>query len=87
MKTTTTTTSASSQMRSKINSFMVNVNKLDEFVHKQTHSKEFGTVRHHIPAWETKNGKRKFVVSKSPVIRNGVYTCSGLRAALIKACV
>lgn len=87
MKTTTTQKSTSeSTMKSKITSFMSNVNKLDEFIHKRTHSKEFGTVRHHCPAWESANGKRKFVVSNSPVIRGGVYTFNGLREALIKAC-
>lgn len=70
----------------KIASFMTNVNKLDEFVHRQTHNKDFGTVRLVTPAWEAKNGKRKFAVSKSPVIRNGTYTLGGLRKALLEAC-
>ena len=53
MKTTKTTKWA-------VESFLKNVNKLDKFVHTQTHSEKFGTVKLVKSATESKNGKRMF---------------------------
>lgn len=66
-----------------IRSFLENVNKLDKFVHKQTHSEKFGTVKLVKAATESKNGKRMFSVKNSTVVKNGSYTLGGLREKLM----
>lgn len=66
-----------------VESFMTNVNKLDKFVHLQTHSEKFGTVKLLKAAYETKNGKRMFSVKNSPVIKSGSYSLGGLRKKLL----
>lgn len=66
-----------------IRSFLENVNKLDKFVHKQTHSEKFGTVKLIKAATESKNGKRMFSVKNSTVVKNGSYTLGGLREKLM----
>ena len=76
MKTTKTT-------KYMVRSFLENVNKLDKFVHKQTHSEKFGTVKLVKAATETKNGKRMFSVKNSTVVKNGSYTLGGLREKLM----
>ena len=76
MKTTKTT-------KYMVRSFLENVNKLDKFVHKQTHSEKFGTVKLVKAATESKNGKRMFSVKNSSVVKNGSYTLSGLREKLM----
>ena len=76
MKTTKTT-------KYMVRSFLENVNKLDKFVHKQTHSEKFGTVKLVKAATETKNGKRMFSVKNSSVVKNGSYTLGGLREKLM----
>ena len=76
MKTTKTT-------KWTVESFLKNVNKLDKFVHTQTHSEKFGTVKLVKSATESKNGKRMFSVKNSSVVKNGRYTLSGLRERLM----
>ena len=76
MKTTKTTKRA-------VESFMSNVNKLDKFVHTQTHSEKFGTVKLVKAATESKNGKRMFSVKNSSVVKNGSYTLGRLREKLM----
>ena len=76
MKTTKTT-------KYMVSSFLENVNKLDKFVHKQTHSEKFGTVKLVKTATESKNGKRMFSVKNSTVVKNGSYTLGGLREKLM----
>ena len=76
MKTTKTT-------KWTVESFLKNVNKLDKFVHTQTHSEKFGTVKLVKSATESKNGKRMFSVKNSSVVKNGSYTLSGLREKLM----
>ena len=76
MKTTKTT-------KWTVESFLKNVSKLDKFVHTQTHSEKFGTVKLVKSATESKNGKRMFSVKNSSVVNNGSYTLSGLRAKLM----
>ena len=76
MKTTKTT-------KYMVRSFLENVNKLDKFVHKQTHSDKFGTVKLVKAATESKNGKRMFSVKNSTVVKNGSYTLGGLREKLM----
>ena len=66
-----------------VESFMTNVNKLDKFVHLQTHSEKFGTVKLVKTATESKNGKRMFSVKNSTVVKNGSYTLGGLREKLM----
>ena len=66
-----------------VESFMTNVNKLDKFVHLQTHSEKFGTVKLVKAATESKNGKRMFSVKNSTVVKNGSYTLGGLREKLM----
>ena len=79
MKTTKTTKTT----KWTVESFLKNVNKLDKFVHTQTHSEKFGTVKLVKSATESKNGKRMFSVKNSSVVKNGSYTLSGLRAKLM----
>ena len=79
MKTTKTTKTT----KYMVSSFLENVNKLDKFVHKQTHSEKFGTVKLVKSATESKNGKRMFSVKNSSVVKNGSYTLSGLREKLM----
>ena len=76
MKTTKTT-------KYMVKSFLENVNKLDKFVHKQTHSEKFGTVKLVKAATESKNGKRMFSVKNSTIVKNGSYTLGGLREKLM----
>lgn len=76
MKTTKTT-------KYMVSSFLENVNKLDKFVHKQTHSEKFGTVKLVKAATESKNGKRMFSMKNSTVVKNGSYTLGGLREKLM----
>ena len=76
MKTTKTT-------KYMVRSFLENVNKLDKFVHTQTHSEKFGTVKLVKAATESKNGKRMFSVKNSSVVKNGSYTLGGLRERLM----
>ena len=76
MKTTKTT-------KYMVSSFLENVNKLDKFVHKQTHSEKFCTVKLVKAATESKNGKRMFSVKNSTVVKNGSYTLGGLREKLM----
>ena len=76
MKTTKTT-------KWTVESFLKNVNKLDKFVHTQTHSEKFGTVKLVKSATESKNGKRMFSVKNSLAVKNGRYTLGGLRAKLM----
>ena len=76
MKTTKTT-------KYMVRSFLENVNKLDKFVHKQTHSEKFGTVKLVKAAAESKNGKRMFSVKNSTVGKNGSYTLGRLREKLM----
>ena len=76
MKTTKTT-------KWTVESFLKNVNKLDKFVHTQTHSEKFGTVKLVKSATESKNGKRMFSVKNSTVVKNGSYTLGGLREKLM----
>lgn len=65
-----------------VDSFMSNINKCDEFVHRKSHSEIFGTVELKTPAYLTKNGKRVFSLSKSPIgLHSGSYTYAGLRKA------
>lgn len=63
-----------------VRSFMSNVDKLDKYVHTQTHS-DLGSVRLVKAAYENK-GKRKFAV-KSNVINSGSYTRAGLMKAFL----
>lgn len=67
----------------RVNSFMSNVNKLDMYVHRQTHDENFGTVKLVKSASEN-NGKRKFSV-KNSIIRSGSYSYAGLKAKLLDA--
>lgn len=66
-----------------IRSFLENVNRLDKFVHTQTHSEKFGTVKLVKSATESKNGKRMFSVKNSSVVKNGSYSLGGLREKLM----
>lgn len=68
----------------KLRSFMSNVNKLDMYVHRRTHSDIFGTVKLVKSALENK-GKRKFSVSKSELIPSGSYTYSTLKTKFADA--
>ena len=79
MKTTKTTKTT----KWAVESFLKNVNKLDKFVHTQTHSEKFGTVKLVKAAIESKNGKRMFSVKNSSVVKNGRYTLGGLRERLM----
>ena len=79
MKTTKTTKTA----KWAVESFLKNVNKLDKFVHTQTHSEKFGTVKLIKAATESKNGKRMFSVKNSSVVKNGSYTLGRLREKLM----
>ena len=63
-----------------VRTFMSNVDKLDKYVHTQTHS-DLGSVRLVKAAYENK-GKRKFAV-KSNVIQSGSYTRAGLMNAFM----
>ena len=76
MKTTKTT-------KWTVEQFLKNVSKLDKFVHTQTHSEKFGTVKLVKAATESKNGKRMFSVKNSTVVKNGSYTLGGLREKLM----
>lgn len=66
-----------------VRSFMSNVNKLDKYVHRQTHSEDFGTVILKQSASESRSGKRVFAVKNSPVLKSGSYSLSGLRDRLL----
>lgn len=69
----------------KVRSFMSNVNKLDKFVHRQTHDETFGTVSLVKAAYEFgSNGKRAFSVKNSKVLKNGRYSFAGLRNKLLE---
>lgn len=68
-----------------VRSFLENVNKLDKFVHRQSHSERFGTVKLVKSATESKSGKRMFSVKNSPVIKSGSYSLGGLRTKLLAA--
>ena len=67
----------------QVRSFMSNVNKLDMWVHRQTHSEKFGTVVLKKSALESKSGKRVFAVKNSPVLKSGSYSFGGLRERLL----
>ena len=67
-----------------VRSFMNNVNRLDMNVHRQTHNAALGTVKLIKSAAEN-NGKRKFSVQGSSLIKSGCYTHAGLMSAYLKA--
>lgn len=69
----------------QVRSFMSNVNKLDKWVHKQTHSEKFGTVVLKQSAAESRSGKRVFSVKNSKVLKSGSYSFAGLRDRLLAA--
>lgn len=80
MNTPKITTNTMTVAEYNVRTFMSNVDKLDKYVHTQTHS-DLGSVRLVKAAYENK-GKRKFAV-KSNVIRSGSYTRAGLMKAFM----
>lgn len=70
----------------KVRSFMSNVNKLDKFVHRNTHDETFGTISLVKAAYEDgSNGKRSFSVKNSKVLKSGRYSFAGLREKLLES--
>lgn len=69
-----------------VDSFMSNVRKLDEDVHRRTHGRGAidCTVSLKTPGY-CNNGVRRYAVSGSKLIRNGVYGYAGLRTKLREA--
>lgn len=80
MNTPKITTNTMTVAEYNVRTFMSNVDKLDKYVHTQTHS-DLGSVRLVKAAYENK-GKRKFAV-KSNVIHSGSYTRAGLMKAFM----
>ena len=70
----------------QVNSFMDNVRKLDEDVHRRTHGRGpiDCTVELKTPGY-LNNGTRQYTVRGSKLIRNGVYGYAGLKTKLREA--